>query len=283
MPTNDSLHNLTGGFDTLPLPPKFTNEPTFVIIKDTIVNMVDKTPATGMASNTGLIDLNISVLLVIIILGLAVGLFFLLAFLKKYMVPVFVQRYQKKNIQLFWYRFTVVVWVVFGLLALYLFLKASVLITVLILLFSGVLFHQFITDFMVGIYFQFENEMSVSDHFKFNNIEGTIQAFNSRHIKAITNDSEEVYIPYRNLLSTPIHIVKEVDSLVERRFEITLVGESAKNLQLLEKHMTMCPWIYESNLFKINSLGNDIYSVSVRVKEEFTANKIESFIKSKLK
>ena len=282
MPINDTLYQNTANLDSISQAPSLRHEPTIVIIKDTVVNVMGMNQTSGNVTTDTAADPNISVLLTIIYLGLGVGIYFLLAFLKKYIIPVIVQRYQKKNIPLFWYRFTVIIWLAYSLITLYVFLKASALITIIILVFTGLLFYHFMIDFMVGVYFRFENNIKINDHFILNHTKGSVQAFCSRHLKIITNKSEEIYIPYRNLLAAPVHILKEVDSLIERQFTVNLAGETSQNLQLIQKYMNMCPWIHDSSLFKISSLKNDTYQISVRVKEEFTANKIESFIKSKI-
>lgn len=252
-------------------------EPTIIIIKDTIVNNSEMLKKTDSA-----IDINISAWLIIAFLGIGIGLYFLLTFLKKYILPVFVQQYKKNNIHLFWYRFNVAIWLVFSLLSLYVFLKSSVLITSLILTFTGLTFYHFIIDFIIGVYFQFENHIKVNNHFILNDIEGEVQGFYNRHLKVLTTQNEETFIPYRNFIKNPIRIVKQVDSLIQKSFVITMAGEITENTQILHKYMIMCPWIYDSKLFKIEHVKNDHYQIFFRVKEDFTAHKIESYIQSKI-
>ncbi len=281
MPLNDSVHIIPEGIVDSLNHIASNSQPLIVLIKDTIINKTSGVTPIYDQVEINNIDLNISALLIIIFLGLGIGLYFLLAFLRKYILPVFVQRYKKSNIPLMWYRISVILWIVFGLLSLYVFLKSSVLITCLILSFFGLVFHQFIIDFIIGIYFRFENHIKIKDRFILNDIEGEVQSFHHRHLRVLTINNEEVLIPFRNLLQTPIRIVKHVDSSIHKHFEITLKGNTTKNLQQLETYMMMCPWVYDSKSYKIEYIENESYKISVRVKEDFTAQKIQSYIESR--
>lgn len=284
MTNNDSLQtiiiSLTDSLNQLML---VKGEPTIIIVKDTIVNEIGLTNGLVEPLVTNPIDLNISALLTLGFIGLGVGLYFLLSFLKKYILPVFTQRYKKVNIKLFWYRFTTIIWASFGLLSLYIFLKSSILITCLILSFSGLLFHQFIIDFFLGIYFRFENNIKTNDYLILEDTEGEIQDFASCHLHVLTTKNQDIYILYRHLLKAPIKIVKQVDSLLQKSFVLQMEGEPYKNLEKLNQSMTLCPWVFDSKLYKITHTDQNNYKISVRVKEDFTANKIEAFISSKIK
>lgn len=283
MPINDSTAPIIEVLDSAPKGTVATVEPTIIMIKDTIINTVDQTVSGSIPSMNSNFDINISPFLVLAFIGFGIGLFFLIAFLRKYILPVFIQRYSQRKISLFWYRLTTIVWLLFGLFWLYQFLSASILITAVFIIILGTVFNQFLRDFIIGIYYQFENQIKIKDHLNTSTIEGEVQAFLARHLKVITVTGEEIYIPYRSLLQTPIRIIKEVDSLLENQFTVVLEGDSLKNIVLLRSYMTMCPWIYDPSLYSIVHLSNDQYRISVRVKENFTATKIESFIKSKIK
>ncbi|MFK8038087.1 MAG: hypothetical protein AB8B74_07345 [Crocinitomicaceae bacterium] len=282
MPSNDSISKIQTTLDSAKVDGVSKIEPTYIIVKDTII----QAPAQLATSTNGVeaqsVDLVISPIVIIIFIGLGVGLYFLMTFLRKYILPVIVQRYQKQNIKLFWFRFSSIIWFAFGLLTLYVFLKGSVVITSITIITVGVIFHNFIFDFMLGIYFQFENHIKRKAQFKLGNIEGEVHSFHTRHLKVLDMQSEEIYIPYRNLLSEPVRIVKHVDSLVEKSFLMTLSGDPTKNVQLLQKYMTMCPWTHDNSLYKVEHLDKDQFQISVRVKETFTANKIATFIQSKV-
>ena len=69
MPANDSIYNMAFGVDSLSNIAPQAKQPTIVIIKDTIVNVVENAGASNF-SGVGGADLDISILLIIIILGL---------------------------------------------------------------------------------------------------------------------------------------------------------------------------------------------------------------------
>ena len=99
MPINDSLHIIMGQVDSLKgmVSKALEPSPTVVVIRDTIVTPTVSSTPMNNSTIINTIDLNISAWLIIVFLGLGVGLYFLLAFLKKYILPVVVQRYKKKQ------------------------------------------------------------------------------------------------------------------------------------------------------------------------------------------
>jgi len=282
MPINDSISELYSLVDSVKESTVATTEPTIIVVRDTIFQAAPMPIAKSVDMASQSIDLNISPLIIVALVGFGVGLYFLMYFLKIYILPVFIQRYKKLNIKLFWFRFSSIIWLVFGLLSLYVFIKGSVIITSITLISVGIVFHQFIYDFMLGIYFRFENNIKQSAQFRLGDIEGEVHSFKTRHIKVIDKQGEEVYIPYRNLLNAPVKIIKQVDSFIEKTFEIEIEGDPAQTSHTLQKYMTMCPWIHDRHSYQINYLNDNRYRISVRVKEAFTANKIETFIHSKI-
>ncbi|MFK8044498.1 MAG: mechanosensitive ion channel domain-containing protein [Crocinitomicaceae bacterium] len=283
MPINDSTIEILSLIDTATESNIVKTEPTIIVVRDTIFQSTAIPNSKKVDIVDQSIDLNISPLIIIALVGLGIALYFLMAFLKKYILPVFIQRYQKLNIKLFWFRFSSIVWLIFGLLALYIFIKGSVVVTSLVIITVGAVFHNFIFDYMLGIFFQFENNIKRFVQFRLGNIEGEVHSFETRHLKILDKQGEEVYIPYRNLLNEPVRIIKQVDSFIEKSFEIEIEGDSSQTSQLLRKYMTICPWIKDSNSYQINYLKENKYLISVRVKEAFTANKIETFVQSKIK
>ncbi len=219
--------------------------------------------------------------LVLFILGMGTALFFLLSFLKRYVIPIFKTKYKASSINILWYRINVLLWLIYALFAFYLMIKASIVIALVLILSFILVSHQFLIDFFIGVYFKFENQIRVKDNFNLGDLSGEIVKFNSRHLKIVNPKSETILIPYRKLLNSPITITKLVDNLKRKTIRIQLEGPISVNLDKLKADMKRCPWVYNDKQYRIEHVSDHTYEVHIMAKEAFTFNKVEAYLMSK--
>ncbi|MFD1553945.1 mechanosensitive ion channel [Putridiphycobacter roseus] len=260
-----------------------TVPPIVINVRDTIINQIttNSSPLTTDHMTMDW-DLSVSFWLILLITGMGLAVFFGIAFLKKYILPILKSKFKADKVKILWGRISMMIWLLFGLFSVYLLLKSSIILTSILLVLTFALFHQFFIDFFIGLYFKFEHQIKVNDHFRLDAMEGEIVAFKNRHLQLVNNKQEQLLIPYRNLLKQPIIITKQVENLAQKTIVLTLTGEVGNNLLRLNTLMEMCPWIYNPNHYNITQQENDTYQVTVRAKEIFTFSKIEAYLKDKL-
>ena len=264
------------------IPSSKINQPIIITVKDTIINQFTMLNEPSTINNNADWDLSVSVWLILLITGIGVGVFFGLAFLKKYILPILKAKFNYEKVKILWARISMLIWLIFGLFSVYLLLKSSLILSGALLLLTLVLFHQFFIDFFVGLYFKFEYQIKINDHFKIGTLEGEIVSFKNRHLQLVNSKQEQILIPYRNLLRESIMITKQVENLTQKVIEVQLPGEVGNNLLKLNTLMEMCPWLYNPNHYKIDHASGEKYQVTVRAKEIFTFSKIEAYLKDKL-
>ena len=143
------------------------------------------------------------ILLITIIVGLILYVGFSLY--RKIILPVALLKEHGIEQQKILIKIEIIVWAVFFTVVVYFALKASLVITLVLLVLILLAFFDFFRNFFPGLAIKFGDNFQIGDHITVNDAKGRVTEFGYRAIKLVTAEGEEILMPYR-LINSAVKI-----------------------------------------------------------------------------
>ena len=272
-----------------------------VVVKDTVVHTVNDTitqtitdidtvkqtitqPAEEsiqfVAHNT---DQTIPFLLILGLFVLGGIIWLTFKVLGDYITPFIKSKYKIKRANLFVYRLQMITWFAFALFCFYQLVSSHLIIGLALTVFVSLLGLNFWKDFFTGIYLKFSGNLNVNDKISINGLNGKVLKFNARNIQIETDNDEVVFIPYRQFLEAEVSKKLNKGEMRSKKITLTLDENHPNNtLKQIEKIVALCPWVYSHKPVKVTKTKSNTYEVTVYASDDFTFNKIQSYLFDKV-
>ena len=272
-----------------------------VVVKDTVVHTVNDTitktvtsidtikqtvtqPAEEsiqfVAHNT---DQTIPFLLILGLFVLGGIIWLIFKVLGDYITPFIKSKYKIKRADLFVYRLQMTTWFAFALFCFYQLVSSHLIIGLALTVFVSLLGLNFWKDFFTGIYLKFSGNLNVNDKISINGLNGKVLKFNTRNIQIETDNDEVVFIPYRQFLEAEVSKKLNKGEMRSKKITLTLDENHPNNtLKQIEKTVALCPWVYSHKPVKVTKIKPNTYEVTVYASDDFTFNKIQSYLFDKV-
>jgi hypothetical protein len=141
------------------------------------------------------------------------------------------------------YRLEIMVWAVYFAFVIYSALVRSLPVTAILLALIVFAFFDFWRNYFPGIILKFGDKLQVGDSIAVNGYAGKILEFGNRDLKIISQEGEEMLIPYSRI-NTELKIGQKSSPKILYK---TLVLEEAQSRQQIEKALYHNPWIIISS------------------------------------
>lgn len=250
------------------------------IMVDTVYNTVEnKLPNKSVIEN-----INAEGIPFFTIVGLLITtiiLFVVFKMIDKYLSPILESSKAIKRGKLFIFRIKCIVWFLFAVFAFYQIIVANLLVGILTTLFVAAIGLNFWKDFFVGLFYKLEGKLIVGDYITLGDIKGKIIKFNKRNIEVAAENESILFIPFRQLIDSPISKKSDKGDIRSRKIMITTTNDVV-GVNEIESLLQQCPWIYTHRPNTVTKLEKNQFEVRVFGTNNFTYNKIEAYLNDNL-
>jgi hypothetical protein len=250
------------------------------IVVDTVYNATEnKLPVNSVIEN-----IDAKGIPFLIITGLfitAAILFVLFKMIDKYLSPILESSKAIKKGKLFIFRIKCIVWFLFAVFAFYQIIVANLIIGIVLTLFIVAVGLNFWKDFLVGLFYKIEGKLVIGDYITVSDIKGKIIKFNKRNIEIAAENESILFIPFRQLIDSPISKKSDKGDIRSRKINITTTNEGI-GVNEIEALLQQCPWIYAHRPNTVTKLEKNQFEVRVFGTNNFTYNKIEAYLNDNL-
>jgi hypothetical protein len=271
-----------------------------VIVKDTVIHTVNDTvlntistidtvksriiqPYEGVQFTSNQTDQTIPALLILglFILGGLIWLVFKI--LADYITPFLKAKYNIKRANLFIYRVKIITWILYIIFSFYQIISSQIYIGLLFTAFIILIGYNFWKDLITGILLKFSGNLNINDKITLKHISGKIQRFNVRNLQIETENDEVMFIPYRSFLEQEVSKKLNKGEMRSKKINLEVsIHHPLNSIKAIEKLLMLCPWVYSHKPTKVYQLTPTTYEVTIHAADDFTFNKIETYLKNKL-
>jgi hypothetical protein len=271
-----------------------------IVLKDTITHTVNDT-VTKIITNVDTLkqtvlkpvddgiqfvaqhsEQTIPVLLIIGLLVLGGTIWLTFKILGDYITPFLKSKYNIKRAYLFVYRLQIITWFVYTLFCFYQLVSSSLTIGLVLTIFIAVIGFNFWKDFFAGVYLKFSGNLNTNDYISINRLKGKLLKFNARNIQIETENDEIMYVPYRQFLENEVSKKLNKGELRSKKIVLNLSDDNPNNnLSKIKQIVVLCPWVNSHKPIKVEKNNNNSFEVTVYASDDFTFNKIQTYLKEK--
>jgi hypothetical protein len=249
-------------------------------LKQTVIQPVDE--GIQFVSQHSGQTIPILLILGLLILGVVIWLTFKI--LGDYITPFLKSKYNIKRAYLFVYRLQVITWFFFTLFCFYQLISSHLIIGLVLTIFVAVIGFNFWKDFFTGIYLKFSGNLNTNDYISIKGLKGKLLKFNVRNIQVETENDEVMYIPYRQFLENEVSKKLNKGELRSKKIELNLSDDNQnKNLNYIKQIVLLCPWVNSHKPVRVEKINRNTYIVTVYASDDITFNKIQGYLKEKIR
>ncbi len=219
--------------------------------------------------------------LVLMLALLALGLYALLAGLKRYGLPLVKSRRQQRQLEALLLRAGFILWAAWAVFAFYRLLMAAPVfglsLTAVLALFGWYWWR----DFYPGLLLRLEGDLHTGDHVHYKGQSYQVAAMRSRSLKLLGADGGVLVLPYRFLEAPAIYRSMEKTALAPFDFEVEHEGPNA--LAQLEQLLAASPWTAPAYPAQVEHLHSNTYRITAYAPDEYIQERQEQYVRQHLK
>lgn len=222
--------------------------------------------------------LPVTVVLMLALLGL--GLYALLAGLRRYGLPLVKSRRRHRQLQALLLRAGLILWLAWGVFAFYRLLVAAPVFGASLTAVLALYGWYWWRDFYPGLLLKLEGDIHAGDHLRYQGQSYQVVAMRGRSLKLLGADGGVLVLPYRFLETPAIYRSTEKTTLAPFVFEVEYEGPNA--LAQLEQLLAASPWTAPAYPAQVEHLHGSTFRITAYAPDEQIQERQEQYIRQQL-